>query len=116
MSCERQMSDAQIKKLVVDVHGGSVFCDWMIPEEERERAMMYVFVVLVMMDKEQRDQFLSQEPAMIYEYLEEAGPRTVNGLPTFFSLSYLNKADYTAFRQEFTKYLELQREFAGETK
>ena len=45
---------------------------------------------------------------LIYEYLSEAGPMSVNGKPTFFSLKYLNKEDTEKMIDYYYQYKEIR--------
>jgi len=52
-----------------------------------------VFMVLIFMGAKQRREMIKNPPGLIYEYLSEAGPRSINGMPSFFSMRMLSKAD-----------------------
>lgn len=110
----RSKTDAEIRQLVMDVAGGIVFCDWMIPAEQASHMMPYVFMPLALMEDEDIKKLEEDECSMIYEYMEKAGPRSINGMPGFFSMQFLNRADHDCFGDEMEKYLELQREFMGD--
>ena len=43
---------------------------------------------------------------IIYGYYKDAGPRTINGYPIFFSMGVLNKTDWERLREVLTKELE----------
>lgn len=45
---------------------------------------------------------------LVYEYLSEAGPMSVNGKPTFFSLRLLNKADTEKMFDYYNQYKEIR--------
>jgi hypothetical protein len=107
----RVKSDEEIKQLIMDVVGGIVFCDWMMPEEQAQRMMSMVFMPLALMEQKDIEKLSEEECSMIYEYMEKAGPRSVNGFPGFFSMQYLNRADHDYFSDEMEKYLKLQAEF-----
>lgn len=110
----RAKTDEEIRQLVMDVAGGIVFCDWMIPDEQIQHMMSMVFMPIALMGKEDAEKLAEEECSMVYEYMEKAGPRSVNGLPGFFSFQFLNCADHDFFGEEMEKYLELQREFMGD--
>lgn len=107
----RVKTDEEIKQLVMDVVGGRVFCDFMIRDPSPNSIGM-VFMPLILMEREDGLRLMEEdECSMVYEYLEKAGPRSVNGMPGFFSFQFLNRADHDYFADEMTKYLELQEEF-----
>lgn len=45
---------------------------------------------------------------LVYEYLSEAGPISVNGKPTFFSLRLLNKVDTEKMFDYYNQYKEIR--------
>lgn len=45
---------------------------------------------------------------LVYEYLSSAGPMSVNGKPTFFSLRLLNHEDTTKMFEYYEKYKEIR--------
>jgi len=106
----RVKTDEEVKQLVVDVVGGRVFCDYMVPEGQTN-TMQMVFMPLALMSREDGENLIENEASMLYEYLDKAGPRSVNGFPGFFSFQVLNRADHDYFVDEMTKYLELHAEF-----
>jgi hypothetical protein len=52
-----------------------------------------VFMVLGLMDQNARQQLIDDKPGLLYEYLDEAGPRSINGRPIFTSMKVLNESD-----------------------
>ena len=84
------LSDAEIKQLAVDFHHGKIFCD-------RHIANVYdipmVFMILSLMDDKARKTFVADNPGLLYEYLEAAGPRSINGMPIFLSMRMLSQED-----------------------
>ena len=107
----RQKTDDELKKLAMDIFNGHVFCDWMV-EEAQTRLLGMVFMPLALMEQEHIQKLFEEEEAsMLYEYLEKAGPRSVNGLPGFFSMRVLNRADHDALVPLIQAYAEKQKEF-----
>ncbi len=45
---------------------------------------------------------------LVYEYLTEAGPTSVNGCPVFFSLRLLNKVDTEKMFEYYNQYKEIR--------
>ena len=83
----------ELRTLAKDIHRGAVFTDRHILGDQPEMVGM-VFMVLALMKSEQIKALAADPPEMIYEYLEKAGPRGVNGLPCFFSMQMINKHDF----------------------
>ena len=53
-------------------------------------------------EKAKKD-FMEQDIGLIYEYIEKAGPRSINGHPSFFSCQTLNKEDTTKMFKHYEK-------------
>lgn len=110
----RQKTDDEIKELVLDVFNGNVFADFMIPNEAGPSGVAMVFMPLALMEEEDGKKLMEEDEAsMIYEYMDKAGPRSVNGMPGFFSFKFLNRADHDYFADQMEKYIKLQNEFMG---
>jgi hypothetical protein len=106
ITVERKHSDEELKQIAIDLHGGRIFCDRQCntPEE-----IGMVFISLNFMDEKTTAEFKQKQPAIIYEYLSEAGPRSYNGLPCFYSMRFLNAADFEVmygFYQKLVKAVE----------
>ena len=88
----KNLSDAEIKQLAVDFHHGMIFCDRHVA---RPDDLPRVFMILNLMDEKAFKKFKADPPGLIYEYLEKAGPTSINGMPVFFSVRVLSPADTT---------------------
>lgn len=96
-------TDEQLKQLAKDIFTGLVFTNNHIPPDD-PMALGIVFIPLVMMNDEQQKDFESKKPGMVYEYLDKAGPRSMNGLPMFMSFQFVTEDEYVkvrAFYEEF---------------
>lgn len=89
------MTEEELKQLARDIHGGNVFTDRHIRPDDRMQMLSMVFMPLVMMDEEniQVVQKRLGDHGMMYEYMDKAGPRSVNGLPSFFSFHTVGSDD-----------------------
>lgn len=47
---------------------------------------------------------------LVYEYYNQAGPMSVNGYPTFFSMCLLNKQDAKKIWEYYEKYKEIREQ------
>jgi hypothetical protein len=110
-------SDVELETLAFDAFSGKIFTSFDCPRVED---LPMVFMVLALMTKEQlvalKGETEEETPYIFYEYLSEAGPRSVNGMPTFFSVRYLNKTDFEKFKLRYTEIDELfkaRKEKAG---
>lgn len=86
----KNLTDAEIKQLAVDFHHGMIFCDRHVA---RPDDLPMVFMILNLMDEKAFKKLKADSPGLIYEYLEKAGPRSINGMPIFFSMRMLSSAD-----------------------
>ena len=55
----------------------------MIPERDND-LMPSIFIPLIFMNEEQRDDMVKKGTLHIFEYYDKAGPRSINGYPIFF--------------------------------
>lgn len=84
-------SQDELKQLAWDIYGGAVFTDRHLGRPED---ITMVFMVLGMMERKQLLQLQRKDrPGMFYEYLSAAGPRSINGMPMFFSVQLLHPED-----------------------
>lgn len=89
-----RLPEAQIKELAKDMAMGKVFCDRHIHPEEHISMVGSVFmpIGLGVLSQVHGDQL-----GMFYEYMDKAGPRSVNGYPMFMSVKIMHRDDLEAF-------------------
>lgn len=108
----RLHSDAQLRKLAMDVNAGHVFGSWMLGPHDQHIYSM-VFMTLAFMKPEMIEDMKRKEVVQIYEYLNKAGPRSVNGFPMFTSHHELTKADVEKLTELIAELKKRLGEFAG---
>lgn len=84
-------SPEELEKLVQDIIAGQIFGSWNIPQEQ-SRMIMSVFMPLAFLEESQRD--ILKETAHIYAEMKDAGPRSINGMPCFFSMNLIGPEDW----------------------
>ena len=84
------MSEPERRQLALDIMDGKIFGTWNVRKTDGPETIGMIFMPLVLGAK------LPKGVAHIYEYLSEAGPRSINGYPCFMSLRMLMKEDATA--------------------
>jgi len=84
----KEKTDEELKQLALDILEGRVFTDRHCSEPYE---ISMVFMPLVFLDEAGIEQLKADDPGMVYEYLTEAGPRSCNGLPNFFSMKLLSQ-------------------------
>ena len=85
-------TDAKVKELATDLYSDRIFGSWMLPEG-REMDLIMVFMVLIFMDDIQKKRMKRDNTFFFYEYYDKAGPRSINGMPTFMSCHILSGDD-----------------------
>ena len=93
-------TDEEIKELAVGLMGGAVYTDFHVFEAGGDLALTYMPLAF-MLDEDRRalvkflmpDGEQTEKIGMVYEWMDKAGPRYVNGQPMFFSLQILSPED-----------------------
>lgn len=99
----RRMTDEQCKRLALDLHAGRVFTD---RDCRNPQDVTMVFMPLLFMSREDANNMVEDEIALVYEYMSEAGPRACNGMPMFMSCRMLNRKDFEVVREYHGKLIE----------
>jgi hypothetical protein len=97
------MTNDEIKKLAEDMYKGLIFTDRHMSNREE---LQMVFIPLALADKWLIEELIENPPGMIYEYLDEASPREVNGMPMFFSFKMASIDDTKKVFEHYHKIKE----------
>ena len=103
-------SDPELKQIAIDLFHNKIFSSEHL---KNEGDLGRVFIALRMMKPEQLKEFKKKEVCFIYEYLDKVAPRSVNGMPVFFSLKYLNREETQKTFKFYNEYKTQQQEFMG---
>lgn len=103
-------TDAELEKLAWDVIGGQVFGTWSHPDAGR-----LCFMVLMFLDNEMREAMRAAKIAQVYEYIDKAGPRSINGMPSFMSMQMLDEDDTKKLFERCQQIDKLKAERLGGT-
>ena len=98
----KSLTDEEIKKLADDIYKGLIYTDSHI---QNPSDVPRVFMPLLLLQKEHIEEFEANPPGMIYEYMDKAGPMSVNGMPMFLSVRFLNKEDA---KKVSAKYIQIR--------
>lgn len=98
----KQLTDEEIKKLADDMYKGLVFTDRHMQNPDD---ISGVFMPLALLEKEQMEELKVEDPGMIYEYMDKAGPMSINGMPMFCSFRFLSQEDA---KKVMGKYLQIK--------
>lgn len=107
------MNDKEKKTLAVDIVEGRVFGTWSI-REDNINIIPLIFMPLALANKDILEGMEKDNITQIYEYMDKAGPRGINGFPTFFSMHMINEDDWKEVRAMCEKYKKQKNEFIGE--
>lgn len=86
----RDMPDEDLRQLARDLYGRRVFTDWHCGCVN-DVLMVFMPIGLGGLSDLTSEEF--GQIGMIYEYIDKAGPRSINGMPMFFSCNYLSRGD-----------------------
>lgn len=99
-------TDDELKQLARDLHAGRIFTDQHLRPGEDPAILTRIFMPLLFMNSEQWSAFKESDPAVIFEYLSEAGPREINGYPIFMSFKSLGQEEWAAIGGYYKKLKE----------
>ena len=85
-------TDKELKQLALDMFKCNVFTDRHIKPNEQD-LLPSIFMPFFFMNKEQSEEFAKRDIGMLYEYMDKAGPRSINGYPIFFSFQVLEMSE-----------------------
>jgi hypothetical protein len=97
MSIPRRTPE-EIKSLARDLVTNRIFLS-----NDPEEIKLSFGVVLAFLKPDMID---FNEVAAVFEYYSEAGPMSINGLPSFFSLQVIHTEDWPAFRAEAKRMMD----------
>ncbi len=90
-------TEEELIQFAKDLYKGKLFTTGHISPEElksRPNILGSIFMPLVFMSNEEHKKFMAAEPFMLFEYLEKAGPRSINGYPIFTSFQFMTKVQW----------------------
>ena len=85
-------TDRELFEIAEDIRHGSIFTDRHLSPDD-EFMVPSIFMPFTFMSQEQREGFLAMDPRLIFEHLDRAQQRTVNGFPVFMSYQFLNREE-----------------------
>lgn len=106
------MTDAELKKLAIDVHAGQVFGTWNLRNQAHETGM--VFMPLMLMDPIQIKELEVDGVVHLYEYIDKSGPRSINGYPMFMSFHTLKADEANRLQAHLEVLRNMEKAFMGD--
>lgn len=83
------MDEKELRKLALDIRGGAVFTSAQVHPSEAPDILHMVFIPLAFMEKKDLVKMRKDKIMVVYEYLDKALPRSVNGYPIFASMNLI---------------------------
>ena len=105
----RHYTDIELGEIARQALGGHLWTSDIVAERYRgdldriKQAMEMTFPILMLMDNKQRKDLAKDPPVMVWEEMSQAAPSMINGMPIFFSVRMMFKADYEAYRPIYEK-------------
>ncbi len=88
----KKLTDDEVNTLAEEIYRGRVFTSGHIRQED-QMMLPSIFIPLIFAGEKLKEVLLKDAPGMIYEHLSEAGPRSINGYPVFFSMHIISHED-----------------------
>lgn len=96
------MTTEEAKQIALDIFSNKIFHSEMIPPHDIHMVKC-VFMPLALMNKKQMQELATSNVKLFYEYYDKAGPRSINGYPTFMSMHMLCGANFDMVRDHLEK-------------
>jgi hypothetical protein len=97
-------TEQELRKIAKDLYDGKIFTS------NDPNVIQMSFMVLLFASEEQ----IPKDIGLIYEYMSEAAPRSINGNPMFFSARFLNNEETDKVKLYLNELKELLKEFEGD--
>lgn len=92
----------ELVQVARDYINQKIFSDRHIGPNDQNLAMN-IFLPFALMEKKDADRLHKRGVAMIYEYLDKAGSRSINGYPMFMSFRLIYKDEWPIFYEAYQK-------------
>jgi hypothetical protein len=79
----------ELKQIAIDLRAGRIWSD----RHDDGRGLDAFSMLFLLADDAFRASMKENLPGFVFEYLEKAGPRSVNDQPRFFSMQMLSRPD-----------------------
>jgi len=88
----------EINEIVMGIVENRIFTHLHIHDQQRD--LTTVFMVLLLMESKDIEWLKKARVGLIYEYMDKAAPRSINGYPCFFSCQYTNEEDMEIIKRK----------------
>lgn len=100
-------TDADLKKIAIDLYEGKIFTDRHIQGSDIQ--MVFMPIALGAFQNTSEEEI--KDIGLIYEYLDQAGPRSINSMPCFFSFKMLSRSETETMITHYEAYKKIKEEF-----
>jgi hypothetical protein len=97
------MTDAELKKLAVDIVDQKVFGSWMAPDS----LIANIFIPL----RKGGSDMVPEDVSCLYEYMDKATGMLAHGYPTFFSFKFFTNEERERLVPMIERYRAIKKEF-----
>lgn len=106
-------SEEELKVIARDIVDGKIFSDRDLRKADVEGGTMIGMVFMVLFLMPNPAAFI-EDAGLLYEYWDQAGPRSINGYPCFFSVRKIIKKDMPALEHYVKFYWEAKKRIEQE--
>lgn len=93
------MSDADLKKFVLDFLGNAIFTDKHIAPHDQMSMLPMVFMPIALGALAKTEASSLEQIGCIWEFMSAAGPTAINGYPIFVSCRLMHKDDWVRAKE-----------------
>jgi hypothetical protein len=94
-------TDEELRQFGLDLFAGKIFTSNHLQKIE---AIEMSFPVLIFLNEKIRKELTDQKAAVFFEYLDKAGPRSINGRPIFMSCRWLTQEEWEKVVEYYEKF------------
>ena len=102
-------SEVDLKKIAMDIVDGHIFTDRSVDAGDGNILASIFMPIALGAFAEESKEYLEQI-GMIYEYMSEAGPRSINSYPMFMSFAMLSKPQTKQVADFASAYIDMKSE------
>lgn len=101
-------TDLELKQIAADIYEGKIFTDRHI---KNQKDLTFVFMPLMLGGFKNVPENDIKKIGLIYEYLDKAAPRSINGMPCFTSLRFLLIDELDQVHDFLEQYKKMKDDF-----
>jgi hypothetical protein len=102
-------TEEELKQIAIDILADRIFTSNHINQADYD-SLVNIFMPLALMHPKEKIKLMEQEPVLFYEYMSEAGPRSINGYPMFMSFHFLVQEEVDIMHKYMNALINAQKE------